>query len=207
MLTAHDQRTDDWFDARLGCVTASRVADVLSKTKSGESSLRKDYRMQLVLERLTNERTETPMTHIMQRGVDLEPVARDRLSENLGLSIDESGFMLHQSVPWFGASPDGIILSEHAIVEIKCPTPTTHLACLLEDKVNPRYITQMQAQMSVTGASFGYFASYDDRFPWDHQLYVRKIQRDDDAIDAMTKEILLFLEEVERDVDAILSRA
>ena len=81
MTTTHsneiEQRTDAWFTARLGKVTASKISDVMAKTKSGYSASRQNYMAQLICERLTQSPTETYSNAAMQRGTELEPVARE----------------------------------------------------------------------------------------------------------------------------------
>ena len=89
-----EQRSEEWFQARLGKVTASRVADVLAKIKSGESASRRNYKIQLVSERLTGEKQETYINQAMQDGIDREVFARDRYIQQFG-EVEEVGFIKH----------------------------------------------------------------------------------------------------------------
>lgn len=115
-----EQQTDEWFKARLGKVTASRIYDVLSKTKSGYSATRKNYMAQLICERLTGTREEGFKTAAMQRGNDIEPKARARYMLETGELVEETGFINHPTINMSGASPDGLV-GEDGLIEIKCP--------------------------------------------------------------------------------------
>jgi hypothetical protein len=71
-----EQGTQEWHQLRLGKVTASRISDVLAKVKSGESASRRNYKMELVVERLTGLKTESYTSPAMQWGIDNEGLAR-----------------------------------------------------------------------------------------------------------------------------------
>jgi putative phage-type endonuclease len=189
-----EQRTEEWFAARLGKVTASRVADVLAKIKSGESASRKNYKMELVVQRLTNKQGESFTNAAMEWGTEQEPFARMAYEAHTGTFVKEEGFVDHPTIEGFGCSPDGIV--GEGLIEIKCPNTANHIETVLENKVPSKYIPQMQCQMACTGAKWCDFVSFDPRVPEDLQLFVVRVERDQEYIDAMEVEVKQFLSEV-----------
>ena len=189
-----EQRTEEWFSARLGKVTASRVADVLAKIKSGESASRKNYKMELVVQRLTNKQGESFTNVAMEWGTEQEPFARMAYEAHTGTFVKEEGFVDHPTIEGFGCSPDGIV--GEGLIEIKCPNTATHIETVLENKAPSKYIPQMQCQMACTGAKWCDFVSFDPRVPEDLQLFVVRVERDQEYIDAMEVEVKQFLSEV-----------
>jgi len=187
------QGTDEWFAARLGKVTASRAADVL--TKKG-SAARSNLSAQLVLERLTNTKGESFSSAAMQWGVDQEPFARAAYEAHSGVWVDTVGFVQHPTIERAGASPDGLV-GHDGLVEIKCPNTSIMIDTLLTGKVPSNYVTQMQMQMACTGRAWCDYAVFDSRMPVKAQLFVKRVQRDQKFIDDLNKEIIAFLAEVE----------
>jgi len=190
-----EQRTEEWYQARLGKVTASRVADVLSKIKTGESASRKNYKMELVVQRLTGQPGESFTNAAMEWGTATEPQARMAYEAHTGIFVEEVGFIDHPTIEGFGCSPDGVVAE--GLIEIKCPNTATHIETVLENKAPSKYIPQMQCQMAVTGAKFCDFVSFDPRTPDDLQLFVIRVERDDEYIENMEKEVKQFLQEVD----------
>ena len=189
-----EQRTEEWFAARLGKVTASRVADVLAKIKSGESASRKNYKMELVVQRLTGKAGESFTNAAMEWGTEQEPFARMAYEPHTGTFVKEEGFVDHPTIEGFGCSPDGIV--GEGLIEIKCPNTANHIETVLENKAPSKYIPQMQCQMACTGAKWCDFVSFDPRVPEDLQLFVVRVERDQEYIDAMEVEVKQFLSEV-----------
>jgi putative phage-type endonuclease len=189
-----EQRTEEWFAARLGKVTASRVADVLAKIKTGESASRKNYKMELVVQRLTNKQGESFTNAAMEWGTEQEPFARMAYEAHTGTFVKEEGFVDHPTIEGFGCSPDGIV--GEGLIEIKCPNTANHIETVLENKAPSKYIPQMQCQMACTGAKWCDFVSFDPRLPEDLQLFVVRVERDQEYIDAMEVEVKQFLDEV-----------
>ena len=189
-----EQRTEEWFAARLGKVTASRVADVLAKIKSGESASRKNYKMELVVQRLTNKQGESFTNAAMEWGTEQEPFARMAYEAHTGTFVKEEGFVDHPTIEGFGCSPDGIV--GEGLIEIKAPNTANHIETVLENKAPSKYIPQMQCQMACTGAKWCDFVSFDPRVPEDLQLFVVRVERDQEYIDAMEVEVKQFLSEV-----------
>ena len=197
-----EQRSDEWFAQRLGKVTASRVADVIAKTKTGYSTSRENYMAQLVVERLTQTKAESYTNAAMQWGTDQEPFARAAYEAAQGVMVEEVGFVPHPTIEWAGASPDGLV-GDDGLVEIKCPNTATMIEALLTGKVPTKYFTQMQFQIACTGTKFCDYVVFDPRMPAKAQLFVTRVNRDDAYIAEIEAEIVKFLAEVESQVQQL----
>lgn len=199
------QGSEDWFAARLGKVTASRVADVIAKTKTGYSASRANYMAELIAERLAGARTEGFTNAAMQWGTDKEPEARAAYAFMADVDVVEVGFVDHPVIAMTGASPDGLI-GDDGMVEIKCPNTATHLDTLLGGAVPAKYVTQMQWQMACTGRAWCDFASYDPRLPPEMQLFVARVERDVSMIVDLETEVSAFLREIDAKVATLTER-
>jgi len=197
-----EQRTPEWFAERIGKVTASRVADVVARTKSGYAASRANYMAELVCERLTGQKAESFTNAAMQWGIDQEPFARDAYSARTGNLVIETGFAPHPRIAMSGASPDGLI-TPGGCLEIKCPNMATHIEWLLNQEPPQKYFLQMQFQMACVGAEWCDWVSYDPRMPEHLQLLTVRIPRDDDAVKMLEHEIYEFLVELETKVNKL----
>jgi putative phage-type endonuclease len=193
-----EQRSDEWFAARLGRVTASRVADIIAQTKSGYSSSREKYMGELLCERLTGKRTVLFMTTAMSWGTDTEPMAALAYEAKTGNLVEGVGFVPHPTIEAAGASPDGLV-DHDGLIEIKCPIESTHTSTLMSKTVPSKYIPQIQWQMASVSPNVKWvdFISYNPNFPDDLQLFVTRVERNDEYIDSLEVEVKQFLEEVE----------
>ena len=196
------QRTDEWFAARIGKVTASRVSDVVAKTKTGYAASRANYMAELVCERLTGRKAESYTNAAMEWGTEQEPHARTAYEARTGLMVTEVGFVDHPRVAASGASPDGLV-GDDGLVEIKCPATATHLDFWLDETIPAKYITQMQWQMACTGRAWCDFVSFDPRLPPHLQLFVKRVSRDDGHIATLESEVTTFLAELETKVNKL----
>jgi len=192
-----EQRSQEWFLARKGKVTASKIADVMAKGRGGaESVTRQKYIDQLVTERLTKCIAEGYTNDAIQRGVEMETSARAAYSFQTGFDVDEVGFVDHIHIGMSGASPDGIVGFD-GLVEIKCPNSNTHIEYILAGKPPAKYIPQMAWQLACTGRKWVDFVSYDDRLEDESKhLFVVRYHRDDEYIAEMEEQVKLFLSEV-----------
>jgi putative phage-type endonuclease len=199
-----EQRTDDWFNARLGKVTASKVSDVVAKTKSGYSASRDNYMAQLVCERITGKATEGFSSAAMEWGTNQEPLARAAYEAHENILVDEVGFIQHPTIEMSGASPDGLVGTD-GLVEIKCPNTSTHIETLLNQSVPKKYMDQMYWQMLCTGRQWCDFVSYDPRMPVDLQLFIVRVHRKHEYMQNLEEEVKMFLEEVDSKVQKLLN--
>jgi hypothetical protein len=195
------QGTPEWLAARCGVASASRFAAVMAKVKTGEAADRRNYRTDLVVERLTGRPLESFTTAAMKQGTEREPFARMAYEARTGLIVQEVGFCRHDEMA-AGASPDGLIGDDGGL-EIKCPERSAHLHYLQQDAEPPEYTWQIQGGMWITGRAYWDFASYNPDFPEHLQLIVRRIQRNDEQIKQLGEEVAKFLREVEEEAARI----
>jgi len=191
-----EQGTPEWHAARLGKATASRVADIIARTKSGYSTSRSNYAAQLLCERLTGVAAEPFVSAAMQWGSEKEPEAQRLYEFEHDAEVVKVGFIDHPRIVMSGASPDGFV-GDAGLVEIKCPITATHIETVLGRSVPGKYLAQMQWQMAVTGRQWCDFVSYDPRLPLHLRLYVRRVHRDDALIEALEGEVISFLVEID----------
>jgi len=197
-----EQRSPEWYAARLGRVTASRVADIIAKTKSGYSASRANYMAELVCERLTGKQGDFYQNAAMVWGTETEPMARSAYEAHSGNLVTETGLVLHTSIADAGASPDGLI-DEDGLVEIKCPNTSTHIDTLLDEKVPSKYVTQIMWQMACTERKWCDFVSFDPRMPEHMQIFVKRVERDDDMIIELEREVEKFLSELDEKINKL----
>lgn len=197
------QGSPEWLEARCGRVTASRISDVMARTKTGYGASRATYEAELIAERLTGQPAERFTNAAMAWGTDTEPQARAAYSFMTDADVVEVGFVPHPSIPMAGASPDGLVGNE-GLVEIKCPTTATHINTLLSGTIPDKYIKQMMFQMACTGRHWCDHVSYDPRLPGDLQLWIKRVHRDEDLIAEIEAEVRTFLAGVEAKVEALM---
>lgn len=194
-----EQGSPEWFAQRLGKVTASRVADVIAKTKTGYSTSRDNYMAQLVCERMTQTVAESFTNAAMQWGTETEPLARAAYEAHADVLVDEVPMIAHPTIEAAGASPDGLV-GDDGLVEIKCPNTATHIDTLLSQTVPSKYNTQMQWQMACTGRQWCDFVSFDPRMGDGLQLFVKRVPRDNAYIQMLEEEVRKFLVELDNKI-------
>lgn len=200
-----NQGSPEWLAARAGHCTASRFKDVLAKIKTGESASRRNYRIQLVTERLTGRPCDSYTNAAMEWGTATEPFARAAYEGARSLMVDEAGFLAHPSVLWVGGSPDGLIGKDGGC-EIKCPHQSTVHVETLEGGMPTEHRAQVQGILWVTGRAWWDFISFDPRMPEHLQLYIERIERDEAYIATLAAEVERFLGEVEAMAQRLLTR-
>jgi putative phage-type endonuclease len=198
-----EQRSEEWFAARCGKVTASRVADIIAKTKTGYSTSRDNYLAQLVCERLTGKPAESYSNSAMIHGTETEPYARAAYESRMDILVTEVGFINHLRIAMAGASPDG--LANEGLVELKCPNTATHLQTLLDRKVPEKYITQMMWQMACADRPWCDFVSFDPRLPERHQLFIKRINYDPEMVNLLENSVIQFLGDVDLKIQQLES--
>ena len=192
------QGTPEWYEARTGRVTASRIKDVIARLKRGdeEAANRKNYRVELVCEILTGNMADHYTSPAMEWGIANETFARASYEIANNCMVEQIGFVIHPTLDRAGASPDGLV-GEDGLLEIKCPNTATHIDYILADKVPAEYEPQIMWQLACTGRKWCDFVSYDPRLPEYLQLFTRRMTRDDARIAEIEKEVQQFLIEVD----------
>jgi putative phage-type endonuclease len=194
-----EQGTPEWLELRRGKVTASRVADILAKTKTGASASRQNYLIELALQRTTKTIEPSYTNAAMEWGTAIEPQARVAYEVKTNNFVDQVPFIDHPTIQGFGCSPDGLV-GKDGLLEIKCPNSATHWEYFKAKEPPKKYFIQMQAQMAVTGAKWCDFVSFDSRMPERSQLLIVNVPRDPEFILYMEAEIKQFLSEIEAEV-------
>jgi putative phage-type endonuclease len=195
------QQTPEWFQQRVGKATASRIKDIVAKTKTGAAASRKNYAVELALERLTGSKKESFTNAAMQHGIDQEPYAKLAYENRTGQLIQDVGFIDHPTITMSGASPDGF--PGEGLIEIKAPNSATHLDNLLRGSADPEYLPQMYWQMACTGRPWCDFVSFDPRFPEHLQLAIYRVNTDAQKIKELENEVSQFLTEVDLIVEKL----
>lgn len=198
-----EQRSEEWFAARRGKVTASKIGDILATIRNGNwAASRKNYAAQLVTERLTGKDPEPFMNEAMQWGIDQEAPAREAYTKATGNAVEEIGFVDHPTIGWAGASPDGQVGAE-GLIEIKCPNTATHIENLLGAELKDTYRYQMLWQLACTNRKWCDFVSFDPRLPEDMQLFIQRYEPDEKEIKHVENEVEIFLHEVAATVEQL----
>lgn len=200
-----EQGSPEWKAARLGKVTASRIADMTAKTKTGWGASRINYRAELMLERLTGAPADKYTNAAMEWGSENEAAARGLYMFMTDHPVTLVGCVLHPTIEGSLASPDGLV-ADDGLVEIKCPQTATHIDTLLSEKVPEKYVKQVQFQMACTGRRWCDWVSYDPRMPGDMQIFIKRVARDDQMITDLENETRVFLSEVDATLDALIKK-
>ena len=205
------QNTGAWFNDRTGKLTASRMAAAMSYLKNGgEAKERKDLKIEILAERMTGNIVPKYVTPQMQWGIDQEPVAKEYFTAITGWTITDLGFVDHHSIDNCGASPDGLIEGQGALIEIKCPTTATMLNWWLKAAENPQwvpeeYIPQMTLQSACMGGMPVWFCGFDPRLPDKQKVLIRKFVPTQAQIEEVEKAAQSFLKEIDKLFDQITS--
>jgi putative phage-type endonuclease len=191
-VTDVQQGSEEWKTLRLGKITASRVSQVMGKS-------RQNFLAIIAAERISKQ-AESFTNAAMQWGIDTEPFAREAYEARNGVKVVQVGFCLHPTIKDAGASPDGLV-GDDGLIEIKCPNTSTHVGTLIDQKAPTKYIPQMQFQLACTVRQWCDFVSFDPRI--EQSFFQIRVERDNEYIEKMEKEVSEFLEEVDRLVNQI----
>lgn len=203
-----------WLAERQGKLTASRMADVLAVLKNGKpAKARLDYAMELVAERVADGTMRHYVSPAMMHGLEYEEEARRAYEAATGDLIDDPrtgaplGIFNHPTIPFFAASPDGL-LGRDGLIETKCPTTRTFVEWKMAGVVPEEHEPQMLAQLACTGRRFVIFAAYDPRIKDpDARLFVRRFEPQRERIAQTEDAARAFLAEVEAMFQAFTERA
>jgi len=192
-ILGYEQGSQAWLDSRLGCPSGSGFDKLVTSTGKPSTSA-EGYINQLIAEKLTDRSTEVKVTEWMQRGTELEPLARNFYELASGNDVQEIGFCKHDTLEC-GVSPDGLIGTDGAL-EIKCPSPQVHVSYLRGDKLPTKYVQQCQGVLWICEREWLDFVSYNELMP---ALIVR-VFRDQDFIKALETEVTKACNLIEKEV-------
>lgn len=195
------QGSEAWHVSRMGFVTASRVSDVVGKTKTGYGAAREAYMAQLIAERLTGKRAEGFTSDAIEHGVETEPIARAAYEAFSDVLVEQVGSVPHPSIERSSASPDGLV-GHDGLIEIKCPNTSTHIDTLLGAKIKKKYFDQMQWQMACTGRKWCDFVSYDPRLEG-MELHIQRVMYDEKYVANLEEEVKKFLKELDDKIEQL----
>jgi putative phage-type endonuclease len=191
------QGTEEWLKARLGCLTASRANDACA---AESTAAYQNYLWQLVAERETGQTEDSYVNADMQRGTEMEPIARAAYEAHTGTFVTQTGFWLHPEIELFGASPDGLV-GDEGLIEIKSPRSSTHLRYRSEGKVPTKYKRQMICQLLCTGRKWVDFVSFDDRVRESKRLFIVRFEPKQSEMDEMLEKAQAFLKAVAKECE------
>lgn len=194
-----EQGTEEWFNARCGCVTASKFKDIMAMSLSSGKPFKalEDYMWTVATERFYGTPVEGFTAKSTDWGKELEPHAKNAYEVETGNIVTPSGFVLHPLIKFCGASPDGLIEHDGGI-EIKCPKDRrVHMRTWLAGMPAEHY-AQVQGNLWVHNRKWWDFVSYDPRAPEGFRLYVQRIERDEIYIPILEAKITRFLGDVEK---------
>ena len=200
-----EQGTAEWLQERAGKVTASRIGDVMAKTKTGYGASRANYMADLVAEKLTGNPKQGFTNDAMRWGTETEPQARAMYELVTGHTVVETGFVPHPTIGGAGASPDGLV-GDYGLLEIKCPNTATHIKTLRGAEIDRDYLLQMHWQMLCTGRTWCDFVSFDPRLPMEMQMHLRRVELDEKLAAEITDEVTKFITELNETVADLRSR-
>ena len=184
-----EQKSDAWYAIRLGKVTASNFSKAIA---GGAGKTKTTLMRNLIAERLTDEPEPTYSNGVMDRGTEIEPLAREYYEALNGCTVECVGFIeLNEDI---GVSPDGLV-GEDGMLEIKCPNSSTHIGYILDDKMPSVYKAQVQGQLWVSGRKWVDFVSYDPRVT-KRPYWCKRIVRDEQYIAELDVKINKFIAEL-----------
>ena len=202
-----EQGSVEWFQARIGKITASRFGDIMAYSKAKgkecvELKCRADYRMELVSERLTHQMAHHFVTDAMKWGKEMEDYACSAYECAQDMMVQNVGFCVHPTMDFSGASPDGWV-GENKIIEIKCPTTATYLGWRKSREVPQEYVDQILWNMVCGERYEADFIGYDPLLPEHLQLLVIPVQYDEDRVALLEAEVRKMEAEILDEIAAI----
>jgi hypothetical protein len=206
-----DQRSAEWWDARVGKVTASRIGDLLARNqpKKGQtvgewSAKHYNYLAEKVAERITGKNRDRRKVASLDHRVELEPDARAEYEFDYETEIRLVGFIDHPRIPMAGASPDGLVGDEGG-VEIKCCDAEGHLEIIKHEYIAPEYLYQIHFNIACADRMWWDFIAFNPDMPPKGRLFVKRVERDEEIISWIEQNVIDFNAEVDRKVEEALA--
>jgi len=191
-----EQGSTEWLYERVGKATGSEFENIMAERKDKkEAAPRYNYRMELVIERITGQPSDRYVSKYMEWGTLQEPAARMVYEARTGNIVMQPGFRNHHEIPMCGGSVDGTV-GDDGIIEIKCPTTFNHIETILHG-MPEEHIPQVQGYLWITGRAWADFISYDPRLPENLCMHIQRIPRDEKYIADLSAKVIVFLAEVD----------
>lgn len=201
-----EQGSEAWRLARAGSLGASSLHEALAKTAKGAwGASRANLLSRLVVERLTGVPQDRFQNQAMLDGTAREPEARAAYQFEIATLVKTVGLVKHPTIAWSHCSPDGLV-GEDGLIEIKCPTESTHLETLLGAPIPQKYLYQMIWQMACTGRAWCDFVSYHPAFPEPMRLHIRRVERDDKLVSDLERDVKAFLDDIDETIAKLLAK-
>jgi len=201
-----EQGTHEWHQARLGMPTASKISALFTATgKQSANKTRSRYALELAIERITKVPTFVRKTAAMERGTELEPLARVQYYLDTKRSVDQVGFVIADS-GLTGCSPDGLVGDDGAI-EIKCFEMLHYAAVLLSGEIDHAVVMQCQHTLYVTGRAWIDFVMFTDVIPFSGKCWIKRIERDEEMIVNIREAVADFSQEIQEQEFALIEAA
>ncbi len=217
-VVCKEQGTAEWLQARTGKVTASAIARAMKKLSRASGSKKAGdwagdhdaYVREIKWELITRVPAEHYVSKPMEIGSQYEGEARIEYWQATGNEVEEIGFVLHPTIDYLGASPDGI-LDAGGILEIKVPLLKTHESYWDDDCIPEMYVPQMQCEMLCCEAEWGDFVSYAPpdlypELPEEFRLFVKRLPADPAMHRAIEEAATATIEEAVALVNRLRSR-
>lgn len=191
-----DQGSNEWHELRIGHVGCSMLHCVMAEGRNGQpSATRDDYMATLLTERLTGKWDDDFYSYWMDRGKELEPIARSEYEARNGVMVVQDVGREHSTFHDWWCSPDGLVGNDGG-TEFKCPKPKTHLKAILKGEIKRDYILQMTGFVCIYEREWIDFCSYCPTFPDNLMFYQKRFYRKDLPIDDVMKAVPKFIDEL-----------
>jgi hypothetical protein len=198
-----EQKSPEWYAARIGRLTGSRAPEIMRRIKSGEAASRRNMRVQIALERITGRSLDSEfLSADMQNGIDREAHALALYEANSGQILERVGFLSCEGI-MAGCSLDAFVSGRVGITEAKCPKAATHLEYLRTKQIPTDYYWQCVHNIWVSRARWCDFISYSPDFPEELQYLCVRLEPTMQELVAYEKAAMEFLAEVTVEVNAI----
>ncbi len=195
--------TPNWHAARRGLLTASRMADAIAVLKTGKpSESRRKLMFELLAERMTGNAVDHYVTPAMTWGIENQADAIAAYEAETGELVGPEVFVLHPSIDWLGATPDGLVGSS-GLLEVKCPTTPKHLAWVMAGEVPDEHKPQMLCQLACTRRQWVDFVSFDPRVKGPARLFIRRFEPAESEIERIEESAREFLAELQAMAEAL----
>lgn len=196
-----------FLNARIGKLTASRMAEAMSFLKNGKPSAeRENLMIELLAERLTGDAVTHYVNDLMRHGLEYEPMMKAVIAAETDYVLRPCETIDHPTIQNFASTPDSLV-DDDAVFEGKCPQSKTHLKWMLTGGVPEQHQPQILAQLACTQRTRAVFASFDPRMPPHQRLYVVEWTPEPEEIFKVEAAAMLFLNQLDSLFDQLAEAA